>query len=237
MNKILLNSIFEKPDKTVNVILTILPLAPLSMVSTMPGTFYKTLYHPSKYHLCGLFENILGWHFSHNDRKKIQKNMQIHYKKILRDQSIDLGRSEVGYLPLSYHLFDILPLNVKPAMIVYKDLAKHMRKRSDGFSHPKGTINISYELIPLKEQLLKNDNGTVKDEEIAGFYAQYRDKYPLYYTSTINRSFIVITSGNFKYNLKMTPLFYEMLNKAVDYTNMAYLGTNEGWVDIKIEKI
>ena len=65
-------SILEKiPERNINVVLEIEPLAPLSMVSELPGSYYKTLKSPDKKMLCGLFENILGWHFDLADRKVI----------------------------------------------------------------------------------------------------------------------------------------------------------------------
>ena len=57
-------SILKKlPELKTQAVLSIRPLAPLSMVSELPGSFYKTMKYPSKKMLCGLFENMLGWHF------------------------------------------------------------------------------------------------------------------------------------------------------------------------------
>lgn len=50
-------SILKKlPELKMQAILSIRPLAPLSMVSELPGSFYKTMKYPSKNMLCGLFE-------------------------------------------------------------------------------------------------------------------------------------------------------------------------------------
>ena len=51
------------PELDKRVVLAVRPLAPLSMVDELPGSFYKTLKHPSKKMICGLFENMLGWQF------------------------------------------------------------------------------------------------------------------------------------------------------------------------------
>ena len=53
----------ELPELSANVTLEIRPLAPLSMVSEMPGSYYKSMKCPDKKMICGLFENILGWHY------------------------------------------------------------------------------------------------------------------------------------------------------------------------------
>ena len=59
------------PTLNAHAMVSIRPLAPLSMVSDMPGSYYKTLKKPDKKMLCGLFENILGWHIDSADRKQL----------------------------------------------------------------------------------------------------------------------------------------------------------------------
>ena len=126
--KVNLDIVFQKPEKTVKTMLTIEPLAPLSMVDTMPGSFYKTLAEPSKYHLSGAFENALGWHFGNTDLKEIRKHIETIYRKELNEDLPDWSQSDVGFPPLLIHLFDV-GMTCKPAMIFYKDLWKQMRKR------------------------------------------------------------------------------------------------------------
>jgi len=82
-------SILEKvPEPNLNVVLEIEPLAPLSMVSDLPGSYYKTMKVPDKKMLCGLFENLLGWHIDLADRKAIMNDLislrRKQAKKILR---------------------------------------------------------------------------------------------------------------------------------------------------------
>ena len=242
-----LEILFEKTDKTVNSMLTIEPLAPLSMVSTMPGSFYKTLSVPSKYHLCGAFENALGWHFDEslpnrsekkeNLRRLMKKQIEAKFKKMKIDSPI-WEESDVGYQPLIDHLFDI-GLVCKPAMIFYKDLWKQMRKRSDGtYPHPNGTMNLSYDIIPLKMDLERDaKKGTVTSEAIGNFYKENQSSYPLYYTSAGNREFIAVTEGVFKLHLKMSEGLFDALYSAFIDNNISYLGTNEGWVNFKIQKL
>ena len=247
-----LGVLFEKPDKNLNALLTIEPLAPLSMVSSMPRSFYNTLREPSKFHICGAFENILGWHFDENFknqhinktgetkkniRSQIKKRVEKHLKKLDRDFKLEWAISEVGYEPLLEHLFDV-GLIGKPPMIVYKDLWKQMRKRSDAYSHPNGTMNISHEIIHRKMLLeKKKENGTTTNDAITVFYEENRDKYPMYYTSVSSREFISISEGNFKIGLKMNEKLYLELEKALKENNLVYLGTNEGWVNLKIQKL
>lgn len=247
-----LEVLFEKPDKNLNALLIIEPLAPLSMVSSMPGAFYSTLREPSKFHICGAFENVLGWHFDENFknqhvnavgeskkniRSQIKKRVEKHLKKLDKNIELKWAISEVGYEPLLEHLFD-LGLIAKPPMIVYKDLWKQMRKRSDGYSHPNGTMNLSHEIIHRKMDLERTDNkGTTTNPAITKFFEENRDKYPMYYTSVSSREFISITEGSFKIGLKMNEKLYVEIEKALQENNLVYLGTNEGWVNLKIQKL
>ncbi len=246
--KIDIGILFQKPEKVVKAVLTVEPLAPLSMVSTMPGSFYKTLDVPSKYHLCGAFENALGWHFDENFknrelgkegkkenlRTQIRKRVLAHFKK----QKTELptwAESEVGYEPLIAHLFEV-GLVIKPALIRYKDLWKQMRKRNDAYSHPNGTMNLSFDLIPLKMGLVRNDNGTVTNDAIAEFFEAHTDGYPMYYTSAGSREFVVAILGSYQIGMGMTEGLFEALETAFSENNIAYLGTNEGWVNLKIHR-
>jgi CRISPR-associated protein Cas5 len=75
MTKIDLSILKSVPQLSVNAELRIEPLAPLSMVSELPGSFYKAMSRPDKKIICGLIENILGWHIDWRDRKCISKEI------------------------------------------------------------------------------------------------------------------------------------------------------------------
>lgn len=234
-----LSIFFQEPENKVKALLTIEPLAPLSMVSTMPGSFYKTLSEPSKYHLCGAFENALGWHFNENIRREIRKKVDSLYKK-QKKQPLVWENSEVGYQPLIKHLFDIEPnpFILKTPKIYYKDLWKQQRKRADGYSHPNGTINLSYELIAQKLSLDRDPKkGTVTNDAITKFYTENRNKYPMYYSSAGTREFVVLKEGFYCYSLLIVENLFVALHKAFSENNIAYLGTNEGWVNFKINRL
>ena len=101
-------SILRKlPELQTQAVLEIRPLAPLSMVGEMPGSFYKTMKYPSKKMLCGLFENMLGWHFDNKLRLEIFKDMT----KVRKKQKIELKKEQLKhgstYLPLLMEYFDI----------------------------------------------------------------------------------------------------------------------------------
>lgn len=112
----------ELPELSANVTLEIRPLAPLSMVSEMLGSYYKSMKCPDKKMICGLFENILGWHIDLPMRKNIFKE----YKAIRKKQKIEVVGHVSGstYQPL---LMDYFSINGKPKvkfqkLCFYKDL-------------------------------------------------------------------------------------------------------------------
>jgi len=107
--------LFEKSELDTSVILTIQPLAPLSMVSSLPGSYYKTERIPTKFMLSGLFENLLGWHFSKEDRANIFREMKrVHKKKFKKD--LIKEESKVGYQSLVSYYFEPAPPPLIPVI-------------------------------------------------------------------------------------------------------------------------
>lgn len=234
--------LFKKPEKTVNALLTIEPLAPLSMVSTMPGSFYKTLSEPSKFHLCGAFENALGWHFDEKTRRTIRKKVEGVFKKQKLPNPV-WADSDVGFLPLVEPLFEVKPnpFLLKIPKMFYKDLWKQMRKRGD-WGHAKGTFNIDYEVISQKltfsaDPEVQKKEGNEKMKVFDKFFNTHKGKFPMYYTATGNREFVVLLQGAYYYNLEMHENLFASLHEAFSESNISYLGTNEGWVNLKIHRL
>lgn len=230
-----LSILFEPPNLDKEAVLLIEPLAPLSMVSDMPGSFYKSEVAPSKLKLCGLFENVLEWHFSVKDRKNILKKIGKAYKKYdkvkYKNFEKETLRSNVEYLPLLAHLFEVdIIMHDEP--IYYSDLWKMQLFRWDGYSHPNGTMNISYELIGEKNRL-RDENGKIDNKEMGKFFEKNRKKFPHYYTSPRQREYVVI-KGNYKIKLKLDQGLYDLLSEQFEFSNLGYLGNSESWVHIKL---
>jgi len=231
-----LSLLFQKPEIDKQAILTIEPLAPLSIVSTLPGSYYKSLDKPTKANLCGMFENVMGWHIGLKDRRKILKKMKQVYKKSFKIIDFEEEISAVGYTSLISHLFEIQKPNFQPAILArYDDIWKQQLYR-DGYAHPNGTPNLSYQLIPLKRQLDKNDNGTVTNDEITKFHKKYKSNFPMYYTSPRKREYIVL-GGNYIFKLFMNSQLFEALKEKISERNIGYLGNSEGWVNLNIEAL
>lgn len=185
--------------------------------------------------ICGLFENVLGWHISLIQRKDITKELS----KIRKKQKTDYVSRVAGstYLPLLMEYFNI-NLEVIPSNVFYDDLWSKAYRRADAVVHPKGTFNIDYNLISLKRELKRNEKKPkqVEDKALEIFFKQYSGNYPQYYSSPTNKEYIVL-EGNYKFQLTIDKELFLLIKKKLEYENIGYLGNSEGWVNIKIEKL
>lgn len=234
-------SILEKaPEPNLKVILEIEPLAPLSMVSELPGSYYKTLKSPDKKMLCGLFENILGWHIDLADRKSIIKELiklrNIQGKKNPQVKFIDKTKGST-FSPLLMDYFEII-LSVIPETRFYDDLWSKAYRRSDAVVHPKGTFNLSYNLISLKRELKRSEKNPkqIDDTTLEKFFKDNIEQYPLYYSTPTTREY-VFAKGKYEIQIKIDSDLYNILLNRLLSENIGYLGNSEGWVDIKFREL
>lgn len=225
----------------VNAILEIRPLAPLSMVSEMPGSFYKTLQYPSKKMLCGLFESILGWHFDNKVRTEIFNNMaklrKKHKQVIKRDQFVQ-GST---YLPLLMEYFDVVgkaSLKDFKSVFNYSDLWNRGYRRADSNKHLNGCRNIDISLVAEKVNLYGEWASLSSKEAEANkdkWFKKNIGKIPCFYTSPTNREYVAL-DAIVSIPLCIDSRLFAMLCSRVMESNLGYLGNSEGWVNIKIEK-
>src|SRR5690606_31475605 len=141
--------LLERPEIDKNIKIIIEPLAPLSMVSDIPGTYYKAQEAPDKYKLCGLFENIIGWHFSKNDRAKIAKKVKDFNQKKLKNKDYAPVQASSGFQPLLFDFFKV-GMTYRCQGVNYNDLWKRSFSRMDADVHPKGTPNLDYSILREK---------------------------------------------------------------------------------------
>jgi CRISPR-associated protein Cas5 len=233
MKRIDLTILKKEPKFDKKATLIIEPLAPLSMVNDLPGSFYKSLKSPTKKMLCGLFENTLGWHISIAQRSLIQKDL----KKLRRKQKIDFSEPQNGstYIPLLMEYFDI-ELVVTPPSFHYNDLWSKAYRRSDAVVHPKGTMNLSYELIPVKREKTRDEKKPkqISSKELEGLFKENLGKFPLYYSSPTSREYVSF-NGCIEVSILINTELLKSIKTALQYNNHLYLGNSEGWVNLKIE--
>lgn len=223
------------PLLDLEVVLEIEPLAPLSMVSELPGSYYKTLKSPDKKMLCGLFENILGWHICLIDRNMIVQELIKTRKK----QNLDYIKNVKGstFTPLLMEYFEI-NLKVIPSSLFFDDLWSKAYRRADAIVHPKGTFNISYNIIPSKRELQRNEKNPkqIEDKAMEKFFKNNLGQFPQYYSSPTGREYVQL-NGRYQYKLTIDTELFTLLQEKLKCENIGYIGNSEGWVDIKLRKL
>lgn len=237
MLQIDLSILKEIPQLEVNVELRIESLAPLSMVGELPGSFYKTMKNPDKKMVCGLIENILGWHIDLKDRKMIKEDVKKLYKN-RKIKNIDYVKGST-YIPLLMDYFDIND-NIKiifSEVNFFDDYWSRFHRRADAVVHAKGTENIDYRLIPLKWKLKRDEKNQqeVDNKAFGDFFKENIGKFPMFYTTPTIREYIDL-NGAYILPLSIDYRLYEMLNRRIMENNIGYLGNSEGWVNLKIIK-
>lgn len=246
MENLDLSILAKIPEPNFKVILEIEPLAPLSMVSELPGSYYKTLKSPDKKMLCGLFENILGWHIDLADRKAIIKELIVLRKKQAKKNPqlkfVDRTKGST-YSPLLMDYFDID--NVQPVIskvVFYDDLWNKAYRREDVSGsqapHPKGTFNIDFSIIPEKRNLERDEKNInkVDDTALGQFFLKHKTEYPMFYSIPTKREYVSI-EGKYRLLLSIDTRLFECLEKKSLNNNVCYLGTSEGWIDMKFKEI
>ncbi|RCW32767.1 type I-PGING CRISPR-associated protein Cas5p [Marinilabilia salmonicolor] len=239
MENIDLTILEKEPKLDTRAKVIIEPLAPLSMVSDLPGSFYKSLRSPNKKMLCGLFENLLGWHIDIADRTAIQKDMIKHRKK----QKIDYSKPQNGstYIPLLYEYFDIEMVTIPPA-IYYIDLwSRAFSRRSDSHKHASGSRYANADFLStwrnITEKIDKNKkrSSTQKNTLLDNLFKRYKTHFPLYYSTPTQREFFHFKDSiQVIINIDFSAL--KLVTRVLEKNNLSFLGNSEGWVNINIEQ-
>ena len=239
-------SILQKPPQLEgSVVLEIQPLAPLSMVSELPGSYYKTLKMPDKKMLCGLFENILGWHIDLADRKEIAKEVKKLREKWVKQQEkqkntlFEADRTVIPYtdytkgstyLPLLMDYFEIenlVPI-ISTKVMFYDDLWKKAYRRADSADvHIGGSSNLSYEALIIH---------TLSNDDRKEYFKNHLGLFPLFYSTPTEREYISM-DGKYELNLSIDCELYRLLKEKSITNNIGCLGSSEGWVDLKIKEL
>ncbi|NDU95281.1 type I-PGING CRISPR-associated protein Cas5p [Spirosoma terrae] len=236
-------SFITQDSERTNCKLILQPLAPYSMVDEVPGSYYKTLTAPSKHQLCGLFENVIGLHLALKDRERLFKDMAKVYEKKQKGKDkmkFERTYSKSGYLPLLYHLFDI-SLTLVPPVIHIDDLWKKAFRRTDAGDNPvhaNGSMNQDIEVVRRKRLIERDpekpDRPTKK--ALGDLFTAQIGLFPLYYSTLATREYLM-TNGSYVLKLDISTALLQRLEEALVKNNLAYLGTNDGWVDIQIDRL
>ncbi len=218
-----LDFLLEPPDFSVRGKLTIEALAPLSIVSSMPGKYYRCQPEPTDEMLYGMIENAFGFHLT----GKTDKERDRLIKKISQKHKLEIQTSDVGFSSfLQFHIR--VSTRCIPDLIHYDDYwsrhAKHTDKR-----HIDGSRNYDFKAIPTLNRI-KRKEIELNDKDIIEFFPQY-------YISPTPRGYIV-PQGSYKYVLetsaKISKLLIETLENPI---SPLYLGSNDGWIEVFYEEL
>jgi len=234
--KLDLGFLIEPPDFSMRAKLIIEALAPLSMVASMPGKYYRSQPEPTPEMLYGLLENALGWHISKRERDKLSAKLKGQFQR-------ELEKSGVGFVSLlQFHLRFVA--TCIPPLLHYDDYWSQHQK---GSRFTTGSRNYDYRLIPLLNAA-KDEANDIKIEERAGHRKDsevifdfqkgervhieaLRDYFPQYYVSPKPREY-VLPKGAFKFTVETSASLSKMLAEALSNpVAPLYLGSNDGWVE------
>ena len=250
----------EPPDLDTTAVLTIEALAPLSMSTAQPGTYYRSQPAPTEAMLYGMLENALGWHFPEDVRSDILDDLRQaakdklgrgHPRKkepwITGDEDTESGS---GYVSLLQHHL-VFETSVLPETMHFDDLwARHAR--STGTQFPGGSRNYDVRLERImnlegSDAISFGDRSSYKirdPEELSEVEKgdkvhvnALRPQFPQYYISPTQREY-VIPDGPYRYRVCTTTTLADQLEAALhDPSAPLYLGNNDGWVEAQLEVI
>jgi len=230
----------KEPLLDIQAILIIEPLAPLSMVSDLPGSYYKSSKIPSKKMICGLIENVIGWHFSAKMRISILNQIKQSRENI---NDYELGST---YKPL---LMDYFELNDNPiikfdSMYIYDDLwARSHSRRDSPLEHIKRCRHFETQVLAKWNNKIDiinqyQDTEEKKKTERNKVNKEYINYFPFYYpVLPTKREYIAMENGSYIYNVVFDKKLYVQFKEQLVKHNIAYIGNNEGWVNIILEEL
>ena len=241
MKNIDISILKEKPSLDMKAKLIIEPLAPLSMVSDLPGVYYKSRKMPSKKMLCGLIENVLGWHFSAKIRTSILNQIILH-----RDNLNDY-ESGSTYKPLLMDYFELEdnPIIKFDSMCIYDDIWARCHSRRDSpREHFKRCRYFDAPILSAWDHELNiiNNNQDIEEErkkkERNIVHKKYINHFPFYYpVLPTKREYVAMKNGSYLYNVVFDNKLYVKFKEQLVKQNIAYIGNSEGWVNIILEEL
>ncbi|MFK8057855.1 MAG: hypothetical protein AB8F78_17140 [Saprospiraceae bacterium] len=250
----------EAPELSVKAELTIEALAPLSMVSSQPGTYFRSELAPTRHMVLGMLENALGWHFHGDLRRQLRKGLAKVAKKDAgrntpyKDSAWlkgTLSSSGSKYESLLDHHVE-LSLKQAPETMGYDDFwSMHLHDKGGNFLGGSRAYDSAIEALITATK--SSDEGIkVEFGDRKGFdrmtlsealqkrgakinVSAIREAFPQYYVSPKKRGY-VIPKGLYVFDVATSSTLSKFLNKALlDPKAPLYIGSNDGWVDVKWE--
>lgn len=234
-----IETLFEPTNLEVKSLLCVEPLAPLSLVTSMPGAYYRSERVPSKFMIYGMLENLLGWHLVKKERGQIIKKVKAYHKKHYKTTDLPFEKNLTGYIPLLQHHLTINQNNNTTMIPAYKGSFEdywtlHLKGADE--RHAKGTRNYDVSLNAAIDEIYTRPKNE-QDKAWQTLLEENSGAFPMYYQSPTKREYIVM-KGKYGFEINTTKGLFEQLNEALNQLEVPlYLGTNEGWVELTIESL
>jgi CRISPR-associated protein Cas5 len=258
-----LSFFLEPPALDAAAVLHVEALAPLSLVASQPGQFYRSQAAPTEPMLYGLLENALGWHFDASTRKALLKGLREQAKEALSeghplaDSPWIAGaptESGLGFASLlQWHLRFVAP-RVVPEVTRYVDLWNQHLRRDDDKKYIGGSRHYDPSLEEVLNRLKKggdlsygnssSDVTSVEDVDdrvvpkgATVWPKALKPRFPRYYVSPTQREYVV-PHGPYAFRAACTPAVAALITDALDRPAAPlYLGSNDGWVNARWEAL
>lgn len=259
-----LSFFLDPPEPTVIGVLHVEALAPLSLVASQPGQFYRSQPAPTDAMLYGMLENALGWHFDRVTRAALVTGLRKQAKKALgRGHPLATSawlseapeESGLGFASLLQWHLRFVPPRIVPRVTHYVDLWNQHLRRGDDFWG--GSRQYDARLEGLVTRLRTKDeteqvklaskttaDHTTIDSVEAGvaagetvFQSALKPRFPHYYVSPTQREYVV-PHGPYAFRAVCTPAVAELVAAALNRpVAPLYLGSSDGWVSARWESL
>lgn len=255
-----LSFFLEPPDLDTTAVLTIEALAPLSMSTAQPGSYYRSQPAPTEAMLYGMLENALGWHFPEDVRSDLLDDLrQAAKNKLGRGHKLkktpwitgkEDAESGSGFVSLLQHHL-VFETAVLPDVTRFDDLwTRHAR--ATGTQFPGGSRNYDIRLervmnLSGQKDISFGDRSSYKIRDPSELpdvvpgdkvhVKALRPQFPQYYSSPTKREY-VIPDGPYRYRVRTTEAVAQLLRDALEAPEAPlYLGSNDGWVDAQLDEV
>lgn len=219
-NKMDIGFLAEEPVFNTKLKLTITPLAPLSMVSELPGSYYHSNLMPTENMIFGLIENMIYFHFSDEIRNSIIKAVKKAAKK-KKWETTDFHSSGSKYKSIFQKHIRITDIKTPEKKVVFQDLwSQHLKRADDG--HYNGSRNYDWRLENSYDKLTEKQR------------IRY---YPYYYISPTNREYIIYNETIIVLIETKKEINDVLLGYSQNPAAPLYLGSNDGWVEVNAEAL
>lgn len=228
---------YDKPDFSTSAILTIEAMAPLSMVSSLPGSYFRSQPYPTEMMMLGLFENALGLHLVDELREELRKKHKFQWR-----------RSRSRFQSILQNHIRFSGSRILPAVMHYDDLwAQHLRNAA----FISGSRTYDWRVIPAlnadrqKDISIAERAGYSKESKKVTEFEEgdeihinpFREFFPQYYPSPTPREYVV-WDGPFKVRFETgDALLSALMNACCEPVGPLFLGSNDGWVDASITPV